>query len=289
MIIERFFPRTIDDLFTTLNAHCLDNTSVCVQAGHFLLYYDRTEDQLLPCVASELKGPRSKMLKQEVGWFPELTWDIGLRILRDIFPSAAKRDIITVVNDWQYVPEDINRFLFFDSHKKIFKAYKQKLKARDQINILKPSDLGFGGKTDPFFSETSLRNQYDRFIKRVILKNPEFFGAYVRETNLGVSCDLADALGRKSEIYCAGKQANCTHEIAELNRQILTVTGCDMFINIFPNVCRQFLELGTELAFRLSDLSKMKIINIGLSSSSVESINDLFSNSYGIIHVGLTQ
>src|SRR3989339_2122973 len=137
MIKERLYPRSIDELKAIINRYTRGVDSIACQAGHFLVYYDHTEDMLLPGIAEELDGPRHEIIKQEIGYFPELTWILGLDLLSS--SAAANKYVFTIVNDWQYLPHGIDRARFYEKNANLPQGYKKNLENHDnKIRLLKP-------------------------------------------------------------------------------------------------------------------------------------------------------
>lgn len=278
MIVKRVFPANFEELKGLVSEASSGAKSIAVQAGHFLVYYDHTEDQLLPCVASELNGPRHEIISSEVGQFPLLTWEIGIDLLRG-FPSNIKKQILIVANDWQYLPKGIDRFRFYSRYPSIFGAYQELLNSEPEISLITPKSLGMGKETNQFFSEVSLRNQYNRNVLKYV-DSPESRDRIESKIGKeGLECSLIDVLGRQQQIYCAGKEASCTHEIAELTRQIVSLGENDVFINLYPIVCKEYVEAGIELSIELKAVENQTVISVGMVSSGVSNRNELFKAS----------
>ncbi len=278
MILERLYPKTLGELESMVAPRCADATSVTVQAGHFLVYYDRTEDQLLPCVESELLGPRHEVIRKEVGHFPLLTWEIGVRLLASL--PAPKKHLMVLVNDWQYLPDGIDRSRFYEAHKTLPASYTSILETEeDSIELLTPHQYGKSMFTGDFFGEQSLRNQYGKHVKQLIAQGKLPDNAELDMNGDTLSCSLVDVVGHKQEIYCAGKGQNCTHEVAELLHTVASITQCSVFINLFPLVCKQYVEAGTELGFDLFNTPVATVINIGMPATGVLSLEQLCASS----------
>ena len=281
MIFKKIFPDTVYDLLQIVSDYTKDCKSAAVQAGHFLVYYDHTENMLLPCVKDELKGPRFNYIGESVGQFPLLTWEIGIELISNL--PLNRKSLLTVVNDWQYLPHEIDRMSFYKSYDKYFDSYNKLTPTSSEISFLSQSDLGMKTKTGVWFSEVSLRNQFNRTINKKI-KREELDDKYIIEmNNNNLSCSLVDAVGKKQQIYCAGKRGNCTHELAELNRQVLAVGKYNVFINLYPLVCKNYIQTGTDWAYELF-LDNQITINIGMPSSFVKSKSDLLKNCEVTIH-----
>ena len=278
MILERLYPKTLGELNSLVALKCADAASVTVQAGHFLVYYDRTEDQLLPCIGSELLGPRHDVIRKEVGHFPLLTWEIGISLLAAL--PVTQKHIMVLVNDWQYLPDGIDRVRFYESHNRIPTSYANVLEREGgSIKLLTPPRLGKALLVGDFFSEQSLRNQYAKHVKQLIAQD-ELPSNVELNTNGGtLSCSLVDVVGKKQEIYCTGKGQNCTHEVAELLFVAESLTNCEVFINLFPLVCKQYVEAGTELSLDLFKTPIRTVINIGMPATGVSSMEQLCTSS----------
>lgn len=268
MIIQHTYPRTREELSTLVRERTAGAESVAIQAGHFLLYYDRTEDQLLPCVASELIGPRHEPIRKAAGFFPILTWELGVRLLNAI--PAKSKFIMALVNDWQYVPKDVPRARFYEQTPHIPTTFQNCLDERGNgIKLLMPAQKRNGNKTGQLFSEHGLRKQYARHVKQLIEKSELPRNAELQGNSENLTCNLVDTLGRKQEIYCTGKSENCTHEVAELIFSVNALTECDAFINLYPLVCKEYVETGTELSFELFKTPMTVVLNIGMAATGV--------------------
>ena len=283
MIVQRSYPRTREELFSLVRERTAGAKSVAVQAGHFLLYYDRTEDQLLPCVASELIGPRQEPIKKTAGLFPILTWELGVQLLNSI--SAKDKFIMVLVNDWQYVPKDVPRSRFYEQNPNIPTAFQSCLDTHgDDIKLLTPTQKRSVKQTGELFSEHGLRKQYTKHVKQLIEKRELPANAELQANGEHLSCSLVDTLGRKQEVYCTGKSENCTHEVAELIFTVDALAQCDAFINLYPLVCKEYVETGTELSFELFKAPLEVVLNVGMSATGVTNIEDILASVAVTVH-----
>jgi len=282
MIDVKKYPTSTDELIEVVRDVADGASTVVAQAGHFLVYHDNTENLLLPCIESELHGPRHDVIRHEVSRFPLLSWQLALDILD--FVQAVEKKILVLVNDWQYLPTTVDRASFYDMNKKLPGPYVSALRAaQSQISLLIPQQ-NRGMNTGDFFSEQSLRNSYIKQIKNLIAEKTLPEGADITIDGEQFSCTLADAVGNKQEIYCAGKRPNCTHEVAELIRLVYELTKCDVFLNLFPQACTAFIEKGTELGVSIFNSGIKKVVNIGIPSSGVINTDDLLSGCCTTVH-----
>lgn len=274
MIASRTHPRTVEELFKLVQDAAQGAKSVVMQAGHFLLYYDVVEDQLLPCISGELTSPRHELLRREAGEFPLLTWQLGLELLDSL--QAASRQLIVLVNDWQYLPKNVDRRRFYDTFRRLPEGYNNLLdRFEGRLQLLEPPQ---NTGTYPFYSEMNLRNQYKKTVDRLIADDKLPPVAILERRTDEVVCSLPDAVGRTREVYCSNKTGDCAAEVAQMLGIAVSQADCDCFINIYPAVCRDFVELGTELGNDLLRNGLPNVINIGFPTNGVESRGDLLTS-----------
>jgi hypothetical protein len=271
MIVSRTHPRTFDALLSLVHDAARGAQSVVMQAGHFLLYYDIVEDCILPCVSGELTSPRHELIRHEAGNFPLLTWQLGLELLDSL--QVATRHAMVLVNDWQYLPKNIERRRFYESFGHLPDGYINALERyEDRLQLLGPPQ---GSGTHPFYSEMNLRNQYKKAVERLITNGTLPSEAILEQRTDEIVCSLPDAVGRTREVYCSNKTGDCAAEVAQMLSLAVKQADCDCFINIYPAVCRDFVELGTELGNDLLRINLPNVINIGFPTNGVESREDL--------------
>jgi hypothetical protein len=265
MRVVRRHPTSYEELLDLVLQAASGAQTVVMQAGHFLLYYDTVEDQLLPCVSTELHSPRHKNLREHAGGFPLESWRMGLDLLSAL-PAANKR-VMIVVNDWQYLPPDVDRRRFYESFQRLPAGYEEALAQRGgAIQLLQPAkDSG----TRPYFGEMNLRNQYKRWAERAAKNGKMTPGVSVEEIEGKLVCTIPDNLGREVEIYCSGNTGNCATAHAQLLRSLHDETRFDAFINLYPKVCREFIEQGTSFAQKLFNINNFSTINVGLQTNNI--------------------
>jgi len=265
MIVEKAYPSGVEELLAFVKKHCAGVKSVAVQAGHFLLYYDHTENLVLPGVAEELVSPRFSIIRNQIGYFPLATWKLGLRLLTEI--EADKKQVFCVVNDWQYLPENaagVDRNVFYQKTPSLFSSYAEELLRHTGVELLTPPVTPNSSKT-VFFSEQTLRNQYERHIKKV---RHQFQGQQLPQERY----DLIQCIQDKEEIWCYKKRPNCVHEVAELLFQLQNLSAPDVYIGIYPKSCMGYITQGTELAQELFNI-RMRVCNIGLPAVAITDQN----------------
>ena len=284
MPLHHYFPSNRKALQEVLLENVKPSKCIVVQAGHFLLYFDEKTGQIVPCIQEELQEPHLANIGKSFGAFPLLTWLLGLDILAQ--SNCERRMVMTVVNDWQYVPSTANREAFYKDHNHLPSTYEAALKNYGpEIEVLQPKPVKTGIPTRPFFSEMNQRNQFRKRVEKMLRKDilPAF--AEVDRTTDGVVCRVPHAgsfAGR--EFYCSGKSPDCAAQIAQMLSQAKELSDCDTFINIYPLVCRSYVEGGTILASQLFAPRIPCVINIGLPSSHVRSLAEALRQSEVAVH-----
>lgn len=284
MITGRHHPRSRAELIDLI-ADVLGDAQVAVaQAGHFLLYQEEGADRAVPCISSELTEERYADLSREHGHFPQLSWSLGRSVLEAL--SLRERYLLVLVNDWQYVPDPRARDRFYREHCSLPRPYIAAAgeASTDGVQLLTPRGRSDFSTADPFFSERVLRNQFHRRLKKLVSGGRLPPGAEVTVDPDGAKCSLVDIMGERREIYCSSKSADCASEVAQMIDECHQITGCDTFINFAPTVCRQFVELGSELSPRIFGTPVGRVLNVSLPTIRVHSEQDLLAEAELTVH-----
>lgn len=284
MKLTRHFPQSYDTLRDLTIAAVGNAHSVVFQAGHFLLVYDEHSRAISACIHGAPSNTKHAALAENYGRFPILTWKLALRLLGEL--TVPSKHIMIVVNDWQYLPKEAKRSDFYlQQASRLPAEYLDALNMHSpRISLLVPPPIKNGVSTAPFFGEMNLRNRYHRRVAKLVASGHLPPTAVVEETEAGVSCSLPDLSGRLQEIYCSGKTGDCTAEIAEMLREANKRTGAPCFVNLYPVVCRDFVELGTTRAVELFRAPLESVLNIGFPSAGVSSEDDLFAGCEASLH-----
>jgi hypothetical protein len=257
--------------------------SVAVHAGHFLLHYEEAQQRLVPCVESELGTMMDEPVRREVAQFPELSWRLACRLIKEMaWPETC---VLIIVNDVQYIPSASDRQGFFERYSRLPTSYIDIAREFDleKLPLLTPAGLGSLDAPRPYFSERALRNRYNRTIKKLIKSELLPAGFEMESAAAGTTC-LVDVAGTNRKVYCASEDADCAQEIAQVTDDIYRLAQCDGFVNLYPGVCREFIEVGSELSFSLYASGVSKIVNIGLPATGVASEEDLVEEAEVVVH-----
>ena len=283
MTLKRYFPKDYESLRELVQKAAQEAEIVVMQAGHFLLYHDPGSGKILPCVDEALIEPRHAEIKKDYAQFPILTWQLGLRLLAPL--SAPVKQVMIVVNDWQYLSKTCNRADFYSGNKQLPKSYAEELDRYSKtIALFEPKKIKTGTSTAPFFGEMNLRNRYQKHVRKLIAANKLPPGAVLQAKDNDVYCSLPDLAGIQREVYCSGKTGDCAGEIAEMIHEASARARATCFINLYPLVCREFVELGSQLAVDLLGSTCKTVLNIGFQSTAVRDYNQLLQTSEATLH-----
>jgi hypothetical protein len=286
MKTERHFPKNFAAMQSLVHSAAGPAGCLVFQAGHFLLIHDEETGALLPCIEGQEAGGKAEAIISHYGCFPVLTFELALRLIRGL--PATQAHLMVVVNDWQYVPGHCNREDFYTNwHGRLPEAYREALEVDpigNAVQLLEPEPLREGISTAPFFGEMNLRNRYQRRISKLVATGKLPSTALVEKTEKTTICKMPDPSGAMQEIYCSGKTGDCSGEIAEMLREGRVRTGASVFINLYPAVCRDFVESGTWRAKELFGVDFATVINLGFPSSGIMDCEGMIEGCECTIH-----
>jgi len=246
-------------IYSTINDFVKKDSALIIQAGHFLLLYDKHNDKIIPGIYSYMKKAGfSEQLCEELGLFPILTWEIAVNLL-DKF-SVTNKKLLVAVNDWQYLKHLKNRrYEFYNLYPNLPEEYNimmEKVGLTDSIILSPPAKT----KTGKYYSEIYLRNKFQWSIKKI-----------GKTVNLRKPSLKLEATGA----FCG--RPNCTAEVAQLVADAaLSYDHSDVcFVNFYPLTCKYFFEEGTKLACKLFGLKRIKVLNIGVPNIGIKTLKDV--------------
>jgi len=284
MRLTRHYPRSFEALLDLTAKSVGDSSPVVFQAGHFLLVHDPSTGSVSPCILGDPFSTSDSALLDNYGKFPLLTWKLALRLLDNL--ATGSKHLMIVVNDWQYLPEGVDRSGFYLRQSgELPESYRSLLaEASPGVSLLEPRPVKTGVSTAPFYGEMNLRNRYKRRVSKQVSSGDLPPNAIVEQTATGISCSLPGSYGVREEIYCSGKTGDCTAEIAEMLREANERTGAVYFVNLYPIVCRDFVEQGTERSVELFKVPMRSVLNLGFPSSAVDGERDLIEGCEASLH-----
>jgi hypothetical protein len=284
MRLTRHFPRNYEALRDLILKTVGDSKSVVFQAGHFLLIYDETTGTISPCIHGDTGMPGDSPLAANFGRFPILTWQLALKLLDDL--STPEKNLMIVSNDWQYLPKGIDRSDFYSSQAgKLPKSYSDSLyDQKGSVSVLEPLPVKNGISTAPFFGEMNLRNRYQRRVSKLVESGSLPSSAIIDRTEGRISCKMPGLSGAMEEFYCSGQSGDCAAEIAEMLCESHERTNADVFVNLYPIVCQDFVEQGVLRSFQLFKTPFRAVLNLGFPSSGISTESELLQGCEASLH-----
>jgi len=284
VIADRQLPLSVEALVESVRRECANSKVIVIQAGHFLLHYDEERQRLVPSVETTMISAEHEKVRLEFAGFPFLTWKLACRLFKALPTVSSYMSVL--VNDWQYVPSGLERKNFYAEFSRLPTTYLDEIRAiRDgNVMFLTPNGPADFSTSQPYFSERKLRNQYDRRIEKLIKTNALPEGIELNIGKDGTTCRVSDVMGVKREVYHSSKDADCSNEVAEYIEQVCRLVSCDTIINLYPAICKEFVEPGSELPTRLFRTPISRIINLALPSTGIANERDLLDGAEMAIH-----
>jgi hypothetical protein len=276
MELKRSFPSDFSALQQLINLAVDGVDTVIMQTGHFLLWQDDVTGEVLPCLEETMHGPHRARIRKNYGHFPLLTWSLGLELLAAT-PTRNKYALV-IVNDWEHLSKIDQSESFFTANPRLPDSFSAELLRHDGvIKLLRPSNSL--EHTGLYFSERILRHRYQKHVAELIAKGRLPPSAVVKSDEGATYCSLPDGKGSLKEAYCSGKSGDCAGEVAEMIFDATSQTGSACFINLYPLVCRKFVDHGAELAVTLFGAACPSVLNVGFPSTGVKSREDIFKGA----------
>jgi len=246
-----------------------------IVGGHFILLYDTSEEKLKPMVWQDLSKPEHvEYAKMMAGDFPMRTFNYSLQLYQAYQKAGHDSGLVLLVNDhkFQHHNKAVNgkggelRKGYYKKEGAIPLAYKHILKENniDPEKVLISNNNPRRQKTNLlpkltfFYSEQSLRNRFDDFTKKELLKDRMFDeGGNEGERNL-----IFHSQEQHSDI-CLTQNGNCecAGEVIEF---ILDLLKRDLKQVIFfvPDECSKAVNNGVEAALYIYEQQTTKPCNV---------------------------
>lgn len=250
---------SIQKLESIINNLVKKDSALIIHAGHFLLLYDKVHDKIIPGIYPYMKQAGfEEQLCEEMGLFPLLTWELAVKLLARI--EARKKNLLIIVNDWQYLKEfKERRYEFYKDCPALPREFSKILEDEGLAEslLLTPAR---NVRTGVYFSEKHMRKKFQRTVKKI--------GKEINLTEM--NCDL-----EKTGVFCGNP--NCAAEIAQVIGEVAGANNAHahVFVNFYPLSCRAFVEEGSRVATDIFQLKHTIILNIGVSNLGIKTIDDV--------------
>ena len=266
-----FTSSILDSVLSTELANC-GSRAVTIHAGHYALFQNRQGDPV-----DRLRDPETDAASPRFVEFCRVTWEAACRSVAKSFPQTNAQ-LMVLVNDWQFVSRDSN--LRRESEQlasRIRERYYLMTSTLPTYHLnamechgLSP-DLILHCRGDRWlFSESALRSDLRPLIRDILSDERWAVSTGVRRHFSEDGEPIIDVCDSESGnvrlLYCGN--TNCAGEVVALLRN-LHVRGIRCFLNTYPSVCREPVNKGTSLAYRLFGLDGMVVTNIAVSGATV--------------------
>lgn len=101
--IKKHFPKEEEKLLELLYSSVTKTSPIAIIGGHFMLFYDRTVDELKPVIWQELDNDNEiKFAQQNAGNFPTRSFIYSIGLYKLFQKSKAESGLILLVNDHKF-------------------------------------------------------------------------------------------------------------------------------------------------------------------------------------------
>jgi hypothetical protein len=215
--------------------------------------------------------------------FSRRTWELACRVVARTKAEGSDVALMVLVNDWQFVSSsgsdrrtaeqmgDLQRRSYYEAVSTLPAYYLDCLRRHELSgdSILKAREDRW------LFSESELRallpgavrelEEAGLAIERGLRKSFSEHGQPIVSVDRSQASELG---GEMCLLYCG--TTGCSGEVVQLLKSLYD-RGVGLFLNIYPEICRGPVTVGTEVARQAFLLNGMRIRNIALSIANHES------------------
>jgi hypothetical protein len=267
--VDSKYPQTENELLNSLCESVTGTSKVAIVGGHFMLLYDKIEDDLKPMIVEELGNEKHReFAKYYAGDFPVLSFQYSLELFHYLENKNIPSEIILLVNDHKFQGKnfqtDIESLIVsgkcgelrkkYYKENKIPETYKEILKSKkiDPHKIfainknVKRTENDLLPKESWFYSEHKLRKRFGKYILPNLLKREEV--NLIKHENEIIYQNPTKNVG-----ICLTENGSCgcSAEVIELisNLQEKDVKEIIMFV---PSECGDAVNNGIEAALNIN-------------------------------------
>ncbi len=298
---EELFPESKVELLQLLINSVSGKNKVAILGGHFMLFYDKTEDELKPVIWQEQESDKHKDFAiQYAGDFPFKSFQYSLELYERLKDINIDSKIVLLVNDHKFQNKNfqpnisssiLNRGGLlrkkFYRRNKVPKCYSDLMSkiSKEHKKIILSNDNSKRDETDLlpketwFYSEQKLRKRFDNYVlPRLLKENKVFKDGGKEDENVFFKTHI------QGEEICLTEngKCGCTAEVTELISDLLNKKMYEMIFFI-PKECTDAVNYGIDIALNLNKI-KSRIITITENYSTFLNEKDLV-NFYVKKHV----
>jgi hypothetical protein len=269
---QKYYPNTQTELLNVLNESVSGKSKIAIVGGHFMLLYDKTDDDLKPVIIQEFEKENLKMFaKQFAGNLPLSSFKFSVELFKNFKKQNIESGIILLVNDHKFQsvnfqPDIVSsikgrggelRKEYF-SRNIIPNCYIQVLDSErisvDHIlidnNDIKRHSSDLLPKKSWFYSEKRLKNRFDYFVKIQLMKR-----GIIREDIIGDKVELFYESPNNGNNFCLTENGSCacSAEIIEFITNLLGRNINEIFIMV-PDECVSAVDNGIFAALNICEV-----------------------------------
>jgi len=277
---QKYYPNNQTELLNVLIESVSGNSKIAIVGGHFMLLYDKTEDELKPVIIQEFEQENIKLFaKQFAGNLPLSSFKFSVELFKIFKKQNIESGIILLVNDHKFQSVNFQPDIIpsikgrggelrkkYFSRNSIPNCYIQVLDSEgismDQIlidnndNKRHTSDLL--PKKSWFYSEKRLKNRFDYFVKTQLMKR-----GIIREDFNGDTVELFYESPNNGNNICLTENGACacSAEIIEFITNLLSRNITEIIIMV-PDECVSAVDNGIFAALNICEVfAKVTTIN----------------------------
>ncbi|MFP3862228.1 LPD16 domain-containing protein [Pseudomonas capeferrum] len=259
------------------------SNSAHIMAGHFMLFYDKQSDRLIPGVFEDIEDPTLKtQIKERVGIFPTYSWMLAIELAEHhIVNNNKSANLLLLINDWQYVPSDEltydYRAEFYNRFKELPASYLAHL---NSSSIVTTKNITSSRRHTLCFPETWLKNRFQNEASRLV-KQGKLKKRYIPEQPEMSEISFTDASGTSLPLVSCG-MTGCAGEITEMISEAYRA-GARLLILLAPNECHAPIRKGVEIALSLYDFDPVSVLVADLGGSGEFTTEEIYSKGIHIV------
>lgn len=270
-----------DIIYSFMNSE--PSHSVHIMAGHFMLFYDKQSNRLVPGIYEDVQDPTLKsQIKERVGIFPTYTWKLSVQLAEHyIIKNNKNANLLLLINDWQYVPSDglANEYRteFYKHFNMLPDSYLAQI---NSSSVVTTRNITRSRRHPLCFPETWLKNRFQNEALRLV-KQGKLEKRYIPGRPHMSEITFSDTSGSSLPLVSCG-MTSCAGEITEMISEAYRA-GARLLILLAPNECHAPIRKGVEIALSLYDFEPISVLVADLGGSGELFTEDIYSKGIHIV------
>ncbi len=270
---EKYNPISEIELITLLGKLVSKKNKIAIIGGHFMLFYNKLNNELEPVIWQDLTNERHKeFAKQNAGNFPLRSFRYSVDLYKLFKHQNIQSGLVLLVNDHKFQSPNFQSEItdYIKGHggelRKNFytkniipHCYSEILKNEgisqkeiliDNTNLNREQE-DLLPIISCYYSEQKLRNRFDDFVKADLIHQ-----GYIRQEVVGKKINLYFQLAHKYNDFCLTENGSCACS-AEVIEFITNLLKRNFFEIIFfvPNECAIAVDNGIMGALNINKIT----------------------------------